>query len=484
MTAQTILPANTLSSGYDVANSLRFNNDDSPQLHKTPGSAGNQDAWTLSMWIRRSSVAQSGSQSLYGVYADGNNQETLAFDSGGNVDKLYWQFYQSGGVVGQLTTTRLFRDVSAWYNIVISYDSANGTAGNRMRMWINGTEETGFDTDTNPSSGLNSQWNGTTKHQIGCINTTNYFDGYMAEVVSLDGTAVTDASLFGEFDEDSPNIWKPIDVSGLTFGTNGFYLDFEDSSNLGNDANGGTDFTEVNIATTDQSTDTCSNNFCTMNPLNVPTSSGPTFSEGNLVSISTNANFGGSSTIGMTTGKWYCEAKCVTDATIRNAIGITGETGELARDNNAPTSSSSDQSSIGYLAENGNFYNPAAGNQGSSYGDSYANDDIIGIAMDLDNMKLYFSKNGTFQNSGDPTSGATGTGAIDITVAVASTIDQAYFVCQGSAGASTSRFDWNFGSPMYSISSGNSDANGYGNFEFSVPSGYYAWNSKNLSEFG
>ena len=104
--------------------------------------------------------------------------------------------------------------------------------------------------------------------------------------------------------------------------------------------------------------------------------------------------------------------------------------------------------------------------------------------MDLDNMKLYFSKNGTFQNSGDPTSGATGTGAIDITVAVADTIDGAYFVCQGSAGASTSRFDWNFGSPPYAVSSGNSDGNGHGNFEYSVPSGYLAWCTKNLGSDG
>ena len=132
----TILGANTLSSGYDVANSVRFNNDDSAQLHKTPGGAGNQDAWTLSMWIKRSSVAQSGSQSLYGVYADGNNQETLAFDSGGNVYRLYWQFYQSGSVVGQLTTTRLFRDTSAWYHLVYSVDSTAGS--NRTKIYING----------------------------------------------------------------------------------------------------------------------------------------------------------------------------------------------------------------------------------------------------------------------------------------------------------------------------------------------------------
>jgi len=103
-------------------------------------------------------------------------------------------------------------------------------------------------------------------------------DGYLSEMVFIDGQNLAPTS-FGEFDEDTPRTWKPIDVSGLTFGTNGFYLDFEDSSNLGNDASGGTDFTENNIAAVDQATDTCTNNFCTLNPL-VRTDQ-ITFSEGN-----------------------------------------------------------------------------------------------------------------------------------------------------------------------------------------------------------
>ena len=131
----------------------------SAYLTRTPSSASNKDLWTLSFWIKRSTLGTT--QSIYGVYADSNNQETLAFDSN---DKLYWQLYQSGGVVGQLTTNRLFRDTSAWYHIVVAYDSANSTAGNRMRMYINGVEETSFATDTNPSSGQDSQWNSTTAH--------------------------------------------------------------------------------------------------------------------------------------------------------------------------------------------------------------------------------------------------------------------------------------------------------------------------------
>ena len=468
----TIYGSNTLSSGFTVANSCRFNIGSTDYLNRTSGTSTNTNAWSLSMWIKRAKLDGGTSQKVFSAGSGSTDRTEIYFYN----DKLNIYRNISGSEIN-IDTSMLFRDLSAWYHTLWVW---NGTA---ITLYVNGASVTLSATNL----GTNKINGSSTVHRIGIQhdNSSQNFGGYLAEVVLLDGTAVSDATSFGEFDEDSPNIWKPIDVSDLTFGNNGFYLDFEDSSALGNDVSGNNnDFTVNNLTAVDQSTDTCSNNFCTLNPLNVPTSSGPTFSEGNLVSISTNANFGGSSTIGMTTGKWYCEAKCVTDSTIRNAIGITGETGELARDNNAPTASTSDQSSIGYLAENGNKYNPAAGDNGSSYGDSYANDDIIGIAMDLDNMKLYFSKNGTFQNSGDPTSGATGTGAIDITVAVADTIDGAYFVCQGSAGASTSRFDWNFGSPPYAVSSGNSDGKGHGNFEYSVPSGYLAWCTKNLGSDG
>ena len=483
----SILGANEIkATGFNVANSARFNDDDGAYLDHTHGAVTSTRKQTFSFWIKRG---------LLGSYisiistrnGSGTDRDIIAFTSDDQFDVRY-NAGNSSPI--RLTTNRVFRDVAAWYHIVVAVDTTQGTAGNRIKVYVNGVQETSFTTsnymDQNYDFALNAKTDQTTDIGNDARSDGNYWDGYMAEFVAIDGSqnAPTD---FGEFDEDSPNIWKPKDglADDLTFGNAGFYMNFQTAAELGTDVSGNSNtFSENNLVATDQSTDTCTNNFCTMNSLNVPTSSGPTFSEGNLVSISTNANFGGSSTIGMTTGKWYCEAKCVTDSTIRNAIGITGETGELARDNNAPTSSASDQSSIGYLAENGNKYNPAAGDQGSSYGDSYANDDIIGIAMDLDNMKLYFSKNGTFQDSGDPTSGATGTGAIAITVAVADTIDGAYFVCQGSAGASTSRFDWNFGSPPYAVSSGNSDGNGHGNFEYSVPSGYLAWCTKNLGSDG
>jgi len=466
-------------TGYNVDNSCRFNSADSAELTKTPGGAGNLDAWTLSFWFKRSNISGAGAtsyQALYGVYADANNQEILAIQ---NDDKMYWQLYQSGSVVGQLTTTRVFRDVGAWYNVVISYDSANGTAGNRMRMWINGTEETSFSTDTNPSSGLDSQWNGTTKHQIGMITTTNKFDGYMAEIVSLDGTAVTDATNFGEFDSDSPTIWKPKDVSGLSGskGTNGFYLDFEDSSNLGNDVYGGTDFSEDNIVAADQATDTPTNNFATLNSNHLK--DGVAYAEGNCkVTMSKlhNHRMGQGSTIAAASGKWYCEVKCKgghdpDDPSVQLGVLIPEY---FDHDDHLGNHAGGWQ-----YAANGSKAH--SGTATHDHADTYDVDDIVSIAMDLDNHKLYFAKNGTWQDSGDPTSGSTGTGSFfDLDTG------EFYSFSLSAYDAGTDPFyEWNFGGcPAFAISSGNADANGYGNFEYAPPSGYYALCTKNLAEFG
>jgi len=474
-----ILPGNVASAtaaGYDVANSCRFNSFDTPQMHKTPGSAGNLDNWTLSVWIKRSNISSAGNNSyktIFGIYAaSGANQEGLHIQDD---DVMYYQFWQGGSKVGEIKTNRKFRDVGAWYHIVIAYDSTNGTAGDRIKMYVNGVRETSFSTTTDPTSGLNSQMGGTDKLQIGCINTTNHFDGYMAEVVYVNGSTL-DATSFGEFDEDSPTIWKPKDVSGLTFGTNGFYLDFEDSSNLGNDASGGTDFTEVNLAATDQATDTPTNNFATMNPLD--NIGATTFSEGNNLLLWTATNKTNKSTIGVTSGKWYAECKAidVNSGTTGAVIGVGGP-GCLA---STYLNGSSDPSGWGYRCQTGNIQN-SAGNE--AYGDTWAENDIIGVALDMDNGAVYMSKNGTWQDSGDPTSGASKTNAANNQPSYGSAISGTeFFAC---SAYDTDSLAWNFGGcPSYAISSGNADADGYGNFEYAPPSGYYALCTKNLAEYG
>ena len=475
----TILGANTLSSGFDVANSVRFNDNDSPSMYKTPGSGGDQRTWTFSTWFKRGNLGSS--QWILDAY-DGSNDEFHIYVSSGNAIGIY----TTGGGFGNnlsISTSNLVRDVGAWYHLVVRCDTTQGTASNRLRIYLNGTEATYGTYNNFTENGQGQVSESGTKHWIGRRNAGDYFDGYFAEMVLVDGSSLAPTS-FGEFDSDSPKIWKPIDVSGLTFGTNGFYLDFEDSSNLGNDANGGTDFTEANLATTDQTTDTPTNNFATLNPLE-NYHAGGTFAEGNTyyTSVSSKHDFA-ISTMAMPAGKWYAEFKIHQD-TDYNIVGITdhgyqGSNQELSEDN------------YSYGFANYDASKSIVRGNGSTTIDNmplFGNGDIIGVAVDITNSKLYFSKNGTFINSGDPTSGSTGTGAQsiqDLSSGSGTSYGQdVYFFGVGLWNTSAAgNYSANFGNAPFSISSGNSDANGYGNFEYAVPSGYYALCTKNLAEYG
>jgi hypothetical protein len=464
-----LYPGAKFTPAYEVANSVRFNDGSSDSLSRTPSSTGSQQIGTWSYWIKRADITAYGL--LYSIQHSGEHFEIwIAGDVDDNTIEI--RNYNGSSYDMRLITNRKFRDVSAWYHIVVALDTTQGTDSNRIKLYINGVQETSFSTATYPSVNHNFVFSQTSATKIGTrYNDSNFFDGYMAEVVFIDGQAL-DPTSFGEFDEDSPTIWKPKDVSGLTFGTNGFYLDFENSSALGNDVSGNdNDFTANNLAATDQSTDTCTNNYATFNPLDNYYLSG-TFSEGNLkVSIDNNSTEAfTTSTIGVSSGKWYMENKIITTSSGRLYSGVTYGT---AQGTNDWPGGGSDQ--WFYRSEDGKVYH---GGSLEYTGATLADGDIVGIALDLDNHKLYFSKNGTFNNSGDPTSGSTGTGAIALDTG------QTYFFAVGESGDTAVVSSANFGSPSFSISSGNSDANGYGNFEYSVPSGYYALNTKNLAEFG
>ena len=224
-----IIPANSLSSGgYLVDNSCRFNDGSSDYMNRTLGTPTDPEKWTWSCWVKRSNLGAS--QTLFSYDSGGNLQEFIGFNS---TDTFRWYHRTSGGTTYYLNTNRLFRDVSAWYHILVVYDSSQGTASNRVKFFVNGTQETSFETETYPAQDVDSELNKANAVRIYSWNGSEYFDGYIAENVFCDGQALTPTD-FGEFDEDS-GIWKPIDVSGLTFGTNGFYLDFEDSSALGDD---------------------------------------------------------------------------------------------------------------------------------------------------------------------------------------------------------------------------------------------------------
>ena len=480
-----LYPGAKFTPPYQVTNSLRFNRGSSDYLNKTFSSAGSRTTWTISVWVKRAN--EHGTNS-YIIDSGGGSGTSLYF---GTEQIEFWD-YQSGSYTGRLTTNRVFRDMSAWMHIVAVWDTTNGTAGNRMRLYVNGVEETSFATDTNPSSSQNSILNdGSTSVTIGRQGSI-YSNLYMAEFCYIDGQALTPTS-FGEFDSDSPTIWKPKSVSGLTFGTNGFYLEFkqsgtsQNSSGLGADTSGNDHhFAVNNLTAIDQSTDTCTNNFATMNPLDNYYADS-TFSEGNLKYTQGSSRYAWNlSTIAVSSGKWYAEAKLTTSGS--NAfIGITDRS-PVQNLNDLLGSGAYDYS---IHQANGDLFNNAGtnpANDDADYAASYANGDIIGIALDLDNNKIYFSKGGQWSNGSgawDSTTFNSSTGAVTIT-APASTTHGHYFFASGDyqSGAAPT-WEWNYGGTQsFTISSGNADANNYGNFEYSVPSGYYALNTKNLAEFG
>ena len=450
-----ILGTNSIKdTGYNVANSLRFEQSSSDYMTRTFGTPTSSQTWTLSFWIKRSKL----SSTQFFFNTDGGNEEDrLHFDSS---DRLIWFEQDSAGsTVADLTTNRVFRDVSAWLHIVIARDSTQATSSNRIKIYVNGVQETSFATSTYPSLNDNSRWNTAVSHEIGARNAGTFVSAYLSEVVFIDGQQL-DPTSFGEFDEDSPTIWKPKDVSGLTFGNNGFHLDFENASSLGADVSGnGNNFTVNNLTSIDQTTDTCTNNFATFNSL-LPNLSSITYSEGNL-KANASAWKGVAGTVLVNTGKWYAEIEW--DAGSYMMIGIVSEDDM----NNNGDHYGERATGYQYYGADGTIRNN--GSTVATYS-SYSTGDIIGVCLDCDNNKVYWSKNGTWQNSADPSAG---TGGYSITA------DKYYtFACSlgGTAIA-------NFGSPITSISSSNSDPNGYGNFEYGTEN-FYTLNTKNLAEFG
>jgi len=478
-----IIPANSaVSGGFDVANSLMFDKPSNPYLTRTNGGNGSETKGTYSVWLKRAKLGDA-SDYMWHTSEDTNNDIKILTNSDNN---FRVRGINNGSVVVNLISDREFKDITAWYHLVVAFDSTQGTAANRVKMYINGVQETSFSSSTYPSQNLNLKINqsgdrrtiGTAYDNGGSpVSGPNAgWSGYMAEAVWIDGTALSPTD-FGEFDEDSL-IWKPISVSGLTFGTNGFYLDFEDSSALGNDAAGSNNFSVSGITATDQGLDTCTNNFPTINQLNYG-SSGYTFAEANT-SIIANSGDGWRTTyatIAASSGKWYWEQKILDASGSSHYIGITDI--DVAANTATNEFENGGVSAYAYRSDDGKKVTSVSGSTAlTSYGTGFTTNNIVGIAMDLDNSKIYFSLNGTWQNSGNPESGATGTGA-------AFTITSGKLYTPATATYNTSNeYIYNFGSPYFAISSGNADGNGYGNFEYTVPSGYFSLNTKNLAEYG
>ena len=474
-----ILPGNvgsaTAAAGFNVANSARFNKGSSDSLTRTQSaSPTHDDKGTLSFWFKRSLLGVD--QYVFSVFQDSNNRMQMNIKDD---DQLKLLQKTGGSTVISLITNRLFRDVSAWYHVVVAIDTTQGTASNRIKIYINGVQETSFGTETYPDQNENVFLTKGTAVSLGAYNSGSgdHTSAYFSEIVMVDGQQLA-ADQFGEFDSDS-GIWKPIDVSELTFGTNGYYLDFEDSGDLGDDESGnGNDFTENNLAATDQSTDTCTNNFCTLNSLD-NFFAGSTLAEGNckVTYLSGSGKYGyNTGTIALTSGKWYHEIKIVQSAGSNyNMFGIEEDVSQSAGHEFL-------SSSTGYVL-NGNNGKIIVTGTDTTYGDATAVNDIIGVYVDLDNNKIYFAENGTVMNSG--------TGQ---TIAAASATKHGYYFVIGGdySGGTVGIHEFNFGgSPAFTVSSGNTDDNGYGNFEYSpnitgdsVAKKFYAICTKNLAEYG
>ena len=446
----------------------------STYLSKTFAQAGNRRTFTISYWIKMNGSTSS-NPGILDAGADGSNSDDLYLHTG----RLNFSGYY-GSTQYQVRTNAKYVDTSGWYHHVIRFDTTQSTANDRVKIYINGSQITDFETTNNPVQNEDMGINSAEPQTIGKRSNANdrYFSGYMANLQLVDGTALTPTS-FGEYDEDS-GIWKPKQYTG-SYGTNGYWLKFNDASSLGADSSGnGNNFTLNNIAAIEQANDSPTNNFCVFNALANTTPSTVLSEGGCLWDNPAGQNWQTAvGTFALTSGKWYWETRGATYAFIGiadiedNYVPINTNGYYLGYgDNNSGTTKS-----IGMYSINGQVYNAPSG---SPDGTSYTSANMIGIALDMDNRKMWYSKDGTWISSvGDPTgtpSGGVALTHLGDTVYPAASVSASNGVIVAFGGLVTSHIS--------SHNMTNTDANGYGAFKSSPPSGYYAICSKNLAEYG
>ena len=446
-------------------------------LSRTPASSGNRKIYLWSGWVKRSLV--NGTQQDLMAVSNATNDFSLFYFDGN--ESLTLNLTDNGSYSGLITTNRKFRDVSAWYHIVLSVDTTQATASDRVKIYVNGVQETSFSSSTYPSQNYEGLINTGLRMDISGQGSafaggTNSFFGSMSHIHFIDGTAY-DATAFGEYDANG--VWKIKTSPSVTYGTNGFFI-LKDGNSVTDQSGNGNNFT-VAGGTLTNTEDNPSNVFATMNPLDnyYPAS---TFSQGNttIATASSNRSYN-TGTLGASSGKYYWEVKCISNVTVSGGcyIGIAS-TNPTSDGISAAQTLGYKQYDYSYNNETGDYY---TNNTSTSYGDSYVNNDIIGVAMDLDNNKLYFSKNGTWQNSGDPTSGATGTGAISIEDP-SGTVNGVYTPGLGDWWTSGFTVSFNFGNGYFgttAVASAGTNASGIGIFEYDVPTGYTALSTKGLN---
>ena len=419
------------------------------RLTRTFGS-GNQQIWTLSFWIKRAEL--SSAQFLFNTDG-GNEEDRLQLNS---ANALQWfEQNSSAGTDAELTTNQVFRDTSAWYHIVLSRDSTQGTASNRIKIYVNGSQVTSFATATYPSLNDNSRWNSAVLHEIGARNSTGYFNGSMSHIHFIDGTAY-DATAFGEYDANG--VWKINTSPSVTYGTNGFFI-LKNGNSVTDQSGNSNNFT-VGGGTLTNTEDSPSNVFCTMNPLD--TFNSPTITNGNTVCNAGSSDKSMRSTIGISSGKWYWEVNTTANNSANMGI-INGEA--VLTDGNSLQSVSTNsviwEGNGGLLFKNGSSVTTEYSGGTATYG----------FAFDLDNGTLKLSQNGTFYNSGNA-----------VVTGITADTYLPFFAPNG--GGSPTEFQVNFGNGYFgttAVSSAGTNASGNGIFEYDVPTGYTALSTKGLN---
>ena len=422
---------------YTIDQSIRFNDNDSASLTRTPSSAGNRRTWTFSCWVKRANLTGA-NQPIFSAGGDDwlmfLSAETLGFNTSGSNYRI--------------VTSQLFRDPGAWFHLVLRVDTTNATAGDRLRLYINGSEVTDFGTDTNPTLNFDTAFNNTGEHRIGkLVGASQFFDGYLAEIHHVDGTSLGPDS-FGETNDDG--VWIPKKPSGLSYGTTGFHVNGADSSDLGADQVGSNDWTSNNLATTDQMLDTPTDNFCTLSSIDKYSS--VTLSNGNLVGTSASGWHHGRGTHFVSSGKWYYEWTS-TSGSYAEAGWMTDVAG------NDHVEEESDPDTTYYRGIGAAGRGVVIGDGSPDTGPpNFNTDDIIMMAIDIDTMEFWVGVNGTWYNSGDPANGTNATGTW------------------------TARLGYSL-APWYGLFIGSSTFNfGQSSFSYTIPTGFNPWSTAGLPD--
>ena len=426
-----------------IDQSLRF--DGTSSLSRTPSVAGSLTTWTWSGWVKRGALGSD--QKLFALDYPPNdaNFHWVGFSS---ADKLDFGLYPTSATA-RLTTTQVFRDPSAWYNIVAIWDTTNATADDRLKLYVNGVQITAFSVRTNPTQNTSGFINTTRLHTIGDFNYNaghiQFFNGYMADTYFIDGTAL-DPTSFGEFKN---GVWIPKAYTG-SYGTNGFHLEYNDNAN---DSSGtGNNWTATNIVAGDYMLDSPTNNFATLNPLDRFTGTAYTISDGNLrLRATTTAWQAFRGSMAVSSGKWYAEARITVAANTGNDFGFALTSSTTA----AVWGGAAGAYTIGYNGVPTIFvYND--GVFGGYFPTTPVTGDIVSVALDLDTGEIWYAKNNVWK-SGDPSLG---------TSPSASGLSGTFIPVADVYGAN-SGWEFNFGQS---------------GFTYTPPNGFLALSTANLPE--